>query len=159
MAASAPLSVAPAKPPAPQAASAAQTPSSLTAIAPAAGGPASAAPDQVASASAAKAAAGQQTRLLFSGESTELSEAAKQNLNGVIAKMQSDDELRIQLVAYASGTADQTAKARRISLSRALAARAYVLGQGVRSTRIDVRALGNASEDSPADRIDVVLTK
>lgn len=157
MAASAPLSVAPVKPPAPQAASAPQAPPSLTALAPAAGG--TAAPEQVASAPSAKAAAGQQTRLLFSGESTELSEAAKQNLNGVIAKMQSDDDLRIQIVAYASGTADQAAKARRISLSRALAARAYVLGQGVRSTRIDVRALGNANEDSPADRVDAILTK
>ncbi|MFO0995496.1 MAG: OmpA family protein [Alphaproteobacteria bacterium] len=114
------------------------------------------APAQVASRPPAKAA---DTRLLFTGETTELPEAAKQSLNGVIAKMQADEELRVQFVAYASGPADQAAKARRVSLSRALAARAYVLEKGVRSTRIDVRALGNAGEDSPTDCVDVILTK
>ena len=43
-----------------------------------------------------------------------------------------------------------------MSLSRALAVRAYLIDQGVRSTRMDVRALGSKVGDGPADRVDVL---
>jgi len=45
---------------------------------------------------------------------------------------------------------------RRLSLSRALAVRAFLIDQGVRSTRLDVRALGDKTGDGPADRVDIV---
>ena len=44
-----------------------------------------------------------------------------------------------------------------MSLSRALAVRSYLIEQGIRSTRIDVRALGLAGDSGPLDRVDVVL--
>jgi outer membrane protein OmpA-like peptidoglycan-associated protein len=59
-------------------------------------------------------------------------------------------------MAYASGDDDEARRARRISLSRALAVRAYLINKGVRSTRMDVRALGNKVEGDPADRVDIV---
>ncbi len=46
-------------------------------------------------------------------------------------------------------------KARRLSLSRALAVRAFLIDQGVRSTRMDVRALGDKVQDGPSDRVDI----
>ncbi len=97
-------------------------------------------------------------RILFDGENTELSEAGKQALNAVVQKMNADQEARLQLVAYATGPGDQASKARRVSLSRALSARGYLIAQGVRSTRIDVRALGHTDEQQ-ADRVDAVLAK
>jgi hypothetical protein len=33
------------------------------------------------------------------------------------------------------------------------------MDQGVRSTRIDVRALGNRSEGGPPERVDIVVVK
>ena len=47
------------------------------------------------------------------------------------------------------------AAARRLSLSRALQVRSYLIDQGVRSTRIDVRALGANVPSGPADRVDI----
>jgi outer membrane protein OmpA-like peptidoglycan-associated protein len=43
-----------------------------------------------------------------------------------------------------------------LSLSRALAVRAFLIEQGVRSTRMDVRALGDKVPDGPVDRVDVL---
>lgn len=57
--------------------------------------------------------------------------------------------------AYAAGTAEAASKARRTSLSRALAVRTFLIENGVRSTRIDVRALGNKAEGGPPDRVDI----
>ena len=81
----------------------------------------------------------------------------KSALNGAIAAMKADEQLRVQLVAYASGTPEQANQARRLSLSRAIAVRSYMIEQGVRGTRIDVRALGNRTDSGgPPDRVDVV---
>ena len=73
--------------------------------------------------------------------------------------MSGDDRLRLQLLAYASGASRSASRARRLSLSRALAARSYLIKEGVRSTRIDVRALGNKTQGGPPDRIDLIVTK
>ena len=73
--------------------------------------------------------------------------------------MVADEKLRIQLLAYASGTAETASQSRRISLSRALAIRGYLIDQGVRSARMDVRALGYRSEEGPSDRVDVLLVE
>jgi len=59
-------------------------------------------------------------------------------------------------MAYAGGGGDAS-KARRLSLSRALAVRTYLIEQGIGSTRIDVRALGNAAEGGPPDRVDLLM--
>jgi hypothetical protein len=42
-------------------------------------------------------------------------------------------------------------------LSRALSVRAFLIKNGVRSTRIDVRALGNKATDEPLNRVDVMV--
>ena len=61
-----------------------------------------------------------------------------------------------QGVRFLNGT-DQASQARRLSLSRALTVRSYLISQGVRSTRIDVRALGARASDGPADRVDLLI--
>jgi outer membrane protein OmpA-like peptidoglycan-associated protein len=79
-------------------------------------------------------------------------------LNTVAGKLLGDDALRVQLVAHATGTADQAMEARRLSLARAVAVRAYLIEKGVRSLRMDVRALGNRADDGPAtDQVDLLL--
>ncbi len=91
----------------------------------------------------------------FAPDSFEISEAAKAQLDRVIASMGKDDDLRIQLQAYAQGDGTNASKARRLSLSRALQVRSYLIDRGVRSTRIDVRALGANVPSGPADRVDI----
>jgi outer membrane protein OmpA-like peptidoglycan-associated protein len=76
-----------------------------------------------------------------------------------VAALRQDEGSRLQIVAYATGGDESGSQARRLSLSRALAVRSYLIDQGVRSTRMDVRALGNRSSDGPTDRVDIVLVR
>jgi outer membrane protein OmpA-like peptidoglycan-associated protein len=105
---------------------------------------------------AGEAGAGEKTQILFAEGSAELPPEATAQLDAIADKLAKDEGLRLQLMAYASGTEDTASKARRISLSRALAVRAYLIDKGIRSTRMDVRALGNKVEGEPADRVDIV---
>ena len=70
--------------------------------------------------------------------------------------MLANDALRLTIRAYAEGSAEEASQARRLSLSRALAVRSYLIEQGIRGPRMDVRALGHRIE-SPRDRVDLVL--
>lgn len=103
-------------------------------------------------------AAGHPERILFSGDKADLPDGAKGALDAVVKQLTGDAHLRLQLIAYASGTADQANQSRRISLQRALAVRSYLMEHGVANTRMDVRALGNRNEgEEPPDRVDIVL--
>lgn len=98
----------------------------------------------------------EQIRVLFPDGSIELSDDARRKLSAVAMALQENTTLRIQILAYAKSNADGTSRARRLSLSRALAVRAYLIEREVRSTRMNVRALGDQTEDGPADRVDIL---
>jgi outer membrane protein OmpA-like peptidoglycan-associated protein len=49
--------------------------------------------------------------------------------------------------------------ARRVSLARALAVRAYLIDQGIDSLRINVNAAGEKNPGGDPDRVDVYLKK
>ena len=57
------------------------------------------------------------------------------------------------------GESLSSGKARRLSLSRALSVRSFLIENGVRSTRIDVRALGNKTAEEPSNRVDVTVAE
>ena len=101
------------------------------------------------------AALAEQIRVLFRDGSAELSDDAKRRLSAVATALQENTPVRIQLLAYAKASSEGTSRARRLSLSRALAVRAYLIEKGVRSTRMDVRALGDKIGGGPADRVDI----
>lgn len=94
---------------------------------------------------------------MFPPNVTDLPDQAKAPLETVAKAMKADSNLKVQLMAYASGSAEQAGQARRISLSRAIAVRSYLIEQGVNSMRIDVHALGNKVDGGASlDRVDVV---
>ena len=95
----------------------------------------------------------------FPRGSAKLSNKASIGLQNVAAALSNDAGLRIQLLAYAGQNSESASRSRRLSLSRALAARSKLIEQGVGITRIDVRALGNKSAGGAADRIDIIFTK
>ena len=95
-------------------------------------------------------------RIDFAAGSAELTAVARQTLDGIAARMQSKKSIRAQLLAYAADAGDGGSQARRLSLSRALAVRAYLIDKGVRSTRLDVRALGSNVPVGPPDRVDII---
>ena len=98
------------------------------------------------------------TQISFSGSNTDLPDQAKPTLDRVIQALQADSHLRIELVAYASGSADQASEARRISLQRAISVRAYLIEKGIDSQRFEVRALGNRTDNggTAPDRVDIL---
>jgi len=98
-------------------------------------------------------------RVLFDEASAKISDSARAPLQELSDKMKESENLRVQLLAYADGTAETASQARRLSLSRALAVRSFLINQGVRSTRMDVRALGNKAKSGPTDRVDAVLVE
>jgi outer membrane protein OmpA-like peptidoglycan-associated protein len=114
--------------------------------------PAETAPDT--SGSAVLPAGG--TRIVFEPGSDDLPQGATADLDALAEKMIGDQNIKVQVLAYSSGTPDAESQARRKALARGLEVRKYLIGKGVRSNRIDVRALGTKSEGNPADRVDIV---
>ncbi len=98
-------------------------------------------------------------RVVFASGASKLPTKQKEDLNNLAKKIKNDDSLRLQLHAYAGDASLSSSKARRLSLSRALSVRSYLIESGVRSTRIDVRALGNKTKKKPLDRVDINVVK
>jgi len=122
--------------------------------------PTAKAPVSVASlppAAPASPATGDQRRIGFAAGSAKLDSSGDTTLKSVAQQLKSDSALRVQLMAYAGTGGKSESQARRLSLSRALAVRSHLIGAGIKSTRIDVRALGSKAGDGPADRVDVIV--
>src|SRR5579885_452550 len=138
---------APASPPAP--------PQRGAAIAPAA------APPPAATASAATMAApalSHITVIRFAPGRSDIPQEGREVLDSLATQLAANARLRLQLVAYASGSGDDAIAARRLSLARAVQMRSYLIAKGVPGVRMDVRALGDRNDNGgPADRVDVVL--
>lgn len=94
--------------------------------------------------------------LVFKPGQVELDEGIRAKLADIAAQAKSD-ERRLQIDAFASGGKTSSSEIRRTSLKRALAVRSYLIEEGVRSTRIDVRALGAPLDGGPEDRVDLIL--
>lgn len=95
--------------------------------------------------------------LSFDATSADLNADTASALDSVIASLNESEKLRLQLMAYASDLEGSSSSARRLSLSRALAVRAYLMDHGIRPTRVDVRAMGSETQEKPLDRVDVVF--
>lgn len=144
--------IVPAKPAAPAAAPAV-TPAVPAAAAPTAAAPAAAAP-------AAVDAKGEPTlRMVFAPTETALPLTMKEKMDKLVADLKADEAKRVNLFAYASAAADQASTARRVSLSRALSVRAYLIDNGINNLRINVQAEGDKNPGGEADRVDVFVTK
>lgn len=93
--------------------------------------------------------------LAFPGGQGELPAGSLAALDALAAQLANGED-RLQIRAYAASTvSDGGSGARRLSLTRALAVRQYLIDKGIRSTRIDVRALGAPTDGSAADRVEV----
>lgn len=107
-------------------------------------------------ASAADERTGRASSVRFARGSSELSPKARAVLDAVASQLIADHDLRLELRAYASA-GKEASESRRVSLNRAIAVRAYLIGRGVLSSRMIVRALGDQVPDGYADRVDLVL--
>lgn len=102
---------------------------------------------------------GRAVRVAFGPTVSKLPADAKGGLKVLAKKLKGKKNLRLQLMAYAGGKGLSPSKARRLSLSRALSVRSFLIESGVRSTRIDVRALGAKTTEEPLNRVDVNIVQ
>lgn len=98
------------------------------------------------------------TRVTFGPDRSDLNPATEAALRGLARSLKADDSAAVNVLAYAAGGPDDPSTPRRLSLARALAARAVLIHEGIVSTRIYVRALGATGGDGPADRVDLTVT-
>ena len=73
-------------------------------------------------------------------------------MTGDLNNALSNGSARIQLEAYGGKQGDKSSDARRLSLKRALIVRQLLIDDGIPSERIDVRAMGGASDGAPRPR-------
>lgn len=95
----------------------------------------------------------------FTGASSDLSAEAQQKLKAIVAQLKDMGDSRLQVRAYATGEDGSKSSARRISLSRALTVRSFLMDAGIKPTRVDVRAMGTETDRSPLDRVDLIFAK
>jgi outer membrane protein OmpA-like peptidoglycan-associated protein len=94
-------------------------------------------------------------RIRFTPGTEEIGTEAGDLLSGLVEKLAADGASQIEIRSFAGARPDP-GNARRLSLSRALNIRAFLIDRGVDSKRIALRALGNTSPpDQPADRVDL----
>ena len=94
-------------------------------------------------------------RITFAPGKADLNPATEAALRALGKTIAADPTAVVNVYAYAAGTTDDPSTPRRVSLSRALAARAVLMSEGIASTRIYPRALGNTPSAGPPDRVDV----
>jgi outer membrane protein OmpA-like peptidoglycan-associated protein len=102
---------------------------------------------------------GRALQIAFGTTASKLSSDAKDGLKNLAQKLKDKKNLRLQLMAFAGSKSLSPSKARRMSLSRALSVRSFLIENGVRSTRIDVRALGSKTSEKPLNRVDVNIVE
>ncbi len=94
----------------------------------------------------------------FSPAETEVPLAAKKPLEKLAEKMIAHPNLTVRIIGYASGGDEKTdTSARRISLSRALSIRTFLINRGADNLHIMVEAMGNQPTSGNPERADVIL--
>jgi outer membrane protein OmpA-like peptidoglycan-associated protein len=93
--------------------------------------------------------------LLFKPTETTVPLSEEAALSALATRIQSKADARVTVTAYAGGDDAQASAARRVSLSRALSVRSFLIDKGVASTAITVRTMGNKHASGAPDRVDI----
>ena len=95
-------------------------------------------------------------RVTFGPDRSDLNAATVEAIRAFAAQIRPNEQQAVDILAYAAGGPEDPSTPRRVSLARALAARAVLISEGITSIRIYPRALGSTAGDGPADRVDVL---
>lgn len=95
--------------------------------------------------------------IAFKSTETTVPLSMKDEITKLAKQLIQNPNQRVTLVAYAAAIGDQVSTARRISLSRALSVRAYLIDAGVNNLRINVQAEGDKNPGGDPDRVDMIV--
>lgn len=93
--------------------------------------------------------------LVFTPAAVTMDDGMHATIDSATAELNKNPSRRLLIQSFATGN---RADARKLSLSRALAVRSYLMDKGIQPTRVDVRAMGNENDGGAADRVDLVIT-
>jgi outer membrane protein OmpA-like peptidoglycan-associated protein len=98
------------------------------------------------------------TRITFGPGSSTLNPATFSAILAIAAQAKANPAMILGVTAWAPGTADDPSTPRRLSLDRALAARAVLIANGIVSERIRTIAKGmiDLGINAPADRAEII---
>ena len=99
-----------------------------------------------------------QTQILFAPGAPDPSADAIDAIKGLAGPLNSAlvaGTSRIQIIGYGGARGDKSSDARRLSLKRARIIRQLLIDGGVPAERIDVRAMGGATDGAATDRVDI----
>jgi len=106
---------------------------------------------------AAKTEAPPALRIAFKSTETAVPLSMKPPLDALVKQINRNDAARVTVIAYAAAVDGQAGMSRRISLSRALSVRAYLIDAGVSTMRINVQAEGDRNPGGDPDRVDLFI--
>lgn len=92
----------------------------------------------------------------FASDSDEIKLEEQGYLLALAQRLKQEENLRIAVQGFAPLGSGQEYEARRLSLKRAVAVRQFLMDKGVDATRVNVQALGSATEESLKDRVDIL---
>jgi outer membrane protein OmpA-like peptidoglycan-associated protein len=96
----------------------------------------------------------------FKQGQTDLDLRLKDRLGQKVASIVKEgDSFRLLIKAFALPADDSRSSAKRVSLSRALAVRSFIMDRGINPVNIEVRAMGSNSRYMPLDRVDIIFLK
>lgn len=95
--------------------------------------------------------------VVFSGESIDIDLDGVRKLDGVFEELNTNENRRLHIHAYASGIDGDIGSARSIALSRGLAVRKYLIDKGLRPAQLKVKAYGSQTDRTPVDRTDLIF--
>ncbi|MCB9989086.1 MAG: OmpA family protein [Rhodospirillales bacterium] len=100
----------------------------------------------------------EQVVIFFAPDVAQLDDKAQETIKKmIIPLLQNNAAARVQVMAYSAPSDSFSSGARRTSLSRALEIRAFLLKNGISTRRVDIRALGDETDQMPQDRAELVL--
>jgi outer membrane protein OmpA-like peptidoglycan-associated protein len=92
----------------------------------------------------------------FAADSDEIKLEEQGYLLALVQRLKQEENLRIAVQGFAPLNNGQEYEARRLSLKRAVGVRQLLMDKGVDATRVNVQALGSATEESLKDRVDIL---
>ena len=104
--------------------------------------------------------AGADMTVSFSQGSDKLSVEARNQLFELAQRLQEEAGVDVQLFGYAAGLNEGPSRARRLSLTRLMAVRGFLIRQGIDRNTLDGRAMGeDLVASKTTDRVDIVIVR
>lgn len=99
--------------------------------------------------------------ILFFQEKSPEMEVGQLNIlkNDVLKPLKQSSSRTVTVLGFAEKTASGADETRRLSLSRAMLVREYLIDNRIDATRIDVRAMADNTDIEPKDRVDITFTR